>query len=146
MKNTLLFAAILFLLGLAIVIGNTRIGPAPAQKDVPHIQPRTTTVPHIGSIQVLNGCGIDGAAGAIAEFLRKKGFDVKDVANATSWIDGTPRWNYPHTIVVSTTPDMANARAVAAALGTENTLLLRTEENHYDVIVYLGKDLGVALK
>ncbi|MBD3241195.1 MAG: hypothetical protein GF331_11465, partial [Chitinivibrionales bacterium] len=88
---------------------------------------------HIGSVRVLNGCGINNAANSIAEHLRDRGFDVKDVDNA-------PSWNYPHTIVVSRTKDTRNAERVAQVLSTDRTIMLRTEESLYDVVVYVGAD------
>jgi len=53
----------------------TKAAPTPTAKQLP-------AVPSIGSIQVLNGCGAEGAANRVADFLRAKGFDVKDLGNA----------------------------------------------------------------
>lgn len=112
--------------------------PPPSAVDQPTpraVEPPEDGVPHIGSIQVLNGCGINNAASLAAEFLRRKGFDVKDVGNA-------PSWNYPYTIVVSRTADMSNAEKVARALSTDRVIMLRASESLYDVVVYLGADLN----
>jgi uncharacterized membrane protein len=85
-------------------------------------------------LEVLNGCGITGAAGATADFLRAKSFDVKTIGNAKTW-------NYPFTIVASRTTDMSIARKVARALDTDKHILLRTDDTgSYNVTVFVGED------
>jgi len=84
---------------------------------------------------VLNGCGITGAAGAVADFLRDKGFDVKNIENASSW-------NYPYTIIVSRTKDITTAKQVSTALNTDKLICIRTGEELYNVIIFVGTDFG----
>jgi hypothetical protein len=91
------------------------------------------TVPDIGAIQILNGCGEMGAAGKIGDFLRTRGFDVKEITNA-------PDWNYRETIVVSRIGNPRIAQMVAKALNTENLILLRNKSKMFDVSVFVGKD------
>ena len=74
-----------------------------------------------------------GAAGAVADFLRRSGFDVKNIGNA-------PSWNYPFTMVVSRSADMSNARHVAQALKTRAVFMMRTGDVTYDVVVIVGPD------
>jgi hypothetical protein len=90
-------------------------------------------IPWIGKIQVLNGCGVDGAANIVAEYLRTKKFDVKNIGNA-------PTGNYKTTLVVSRKKDQAMAHQVADALGTNAVFILRTQDEMYDVTVFVGAD------
>jgi len=91
--------------------------------------------PSIGSIEVLNGCGISGAAGAAADYLRSKGFDVKDIGNASSW-------NYPVTIVASRTVDTDIAEKVSRMLNTDKMIIMRNGDTRYDATVFLGADFA----
>lgn len=148
MRGSIVFLLFVLLVATAILVGSrgdsaaTAAAPAalrpaaqPERKpDTAAEPPRVESdIPHIGSVRVLNGCGVNNAANEVADYLRDQGFDVKDVDNA-------PSWNYPHTIVVSRTVDMRNAEKVAKALSTERAILLRTEESLYDVVVYVGAD------
>jgi hypothetical protein len=128
-RNCLPFAAIIALLSIALGIGITRNHPT-APKTVQQIAP---AVPFIGSIQVLNGCGLAGAADRVTDFLRLKKFDVKYKGNAETW-------NYPLTMVISRTADMTIARQVAAALKTDRCVLMRNGDSTYNVTVIIGPD------
>jgi len=147
MRDTLVLLLFVALIGGAILAGGRR-GEQPARAPDPAAQPPSAEVPtdlppedrpadngvpSIGSVQVLNGCGVDLVGERVVDFLRSRGFDVKDVGNA-------PSWNYPETIVVSRTSDMRNARRVAAALSTDKVIMLRTGDESYDVVVYIGAD------
>jgi len=90
-------------------------------------------IPYIGRIEVLNGCGEVKAANQIADFLRSKNFDVKNIGNAVSW-------NYPFTIVISRTTDMAIAQNVSRTLHTDKLILLRTGDTQYNVSIIVGAD------
>lgn len=128
-RNILPFSTIITLLCIALVIGFFRNHPAALKI------PRETApaVPCIGRIQVLNGCGINGAANRVTDFLRQKKFDVKSTDDAETW-------NYPHTLVISRTADMTIARQVAAALGTDRCVLMRNNDSTYNVTVIVGPD------
>jgi hypothetical protein len=146
MRSASLFAVLAALLALAVVVGSRPSAPQreesaeeaatpAAPRELAREEPRDVdeSVPHIGSLEVLNGCGVDNAADSVAAFLRTRGFDVKNVDNA-------PSWNYAHTIVASRTKDMENARRAAKTLGTNRVILLRTDESMYDVVVFVGRD------
>jgi hypothetical protein len=141
-----------------MIIGVSRIKAAPAQMPIAsaaadslsapapqqHVQPSpppkpAAAVPNIGSVQVWNGCGADGAANRVADFLRSKSFDVKDIGNA-------PSWNYPATMVISRTADMGLANDIEKALRTGKVALIRNGDAMYDVTVIAGPDFEERIK
>lgn len=85
-----------------------------------------------------NGCGAEGAANRVADFLRSKGFDVKDIGNA-------PSWNYPATIVISRTADRELADEIGKALKTDKVTLMRNDGGH-DATVIAGPDFEERVK
>ena len=97
-------------------------------------------IPHLGSIQLLNGCGQPGVANAVCDFLRTRGFDVKETGNAGDW-------NYPFTIIASRTRDQGTAQKVAAAMHIPgNIILMEDTTKIYDVTVFIGKDYKGLIK
>lgn len=90
-------------------------------------------IPSIGRIQILNACGLDGAGGKMADFLRRHNFDVKIIGNA-------PTSNFSQTMVVSRQNDMRCARQVGEVLQCQKIILLRTGDESYDVTVFVGAD------
>lgn len=125
MKRRLLFLLPLALVLIVAVVLLARRAPLKKEAAPP--------IPSIGSIQLMNGCGIRGAATVVRAFLRDKGFDVKKAEDA-------PDLNYTETIVVSRTRDMTTARLAARALGTENVVLMRDDARLYDVTIFIGRD------
>ncbi|MCL2690490.1 MAG: LytR C-terminal domain-containing protein [Chitinispirillia bacterium] len=125
----------------ALIIGMHLQKPAQAAQNSPAAAAPTPAIsvsqsqniPYKGSIQVLNGCGVTGAADQMAAFLRDKNFDVKKVENAQSW-------NYPATMVVSRTENMALARELGKILKTDKVVLVRNGEQLYDVTIVTGPD------
>jgi hypothetical protein len=119
----------------AMITGNRpAVGSGPQKKiDTDTVADQRQKIPSIGKIQVLNGCGVDGAANIMADFLRSKKFDVKNIGNA-------PLSNYPATLVVSRRKDSAVARQVAGALGAGPAILIRNGDEMYDVTVFVGTD------
>ena len=99
----------------------------------------TAAIPSIGSIELLNGCGIRGAATAVRDYLREKGFDVKKVEDA-------PDWNYRETVVVSRTRDMSTANMVGKALHTGNVTFIRNDSRLFDVTLFIGRDYQKLIK
>jgi len=118
----------LVLLALAIAAGSASLPDTH-----PEIEQNAVAVPYIGSVAVLNGCGISGAARAVALQLRAQGIDVKTIDNAQSW-------NYPESVVVSRTKDAHTAQKVASIVGVSHTTLLIDDTSEYDAIVYIGHD------
>jgi len=137
MRNFIVFLSLCSIAILSIFIGTKRVSisheHALGKKNV------SSRIPNIGRIEVLNGCGIPYAAAAVADFLRDKSFDVKNIGNAKAW-------NYPYTIVVSRTQDMTTAEKVCTALNTDKLILLRTGEEFYNVSIFIGSDFGELIK
>ena len=106
--------------------------PPPPVKPLP-------SVPSIGSVQVLNGCGVEGAAKRMADFLRSKGFDVKDIGNASSL-------NHQSTMVISRSADMGLANGIERLLKTGKVVLIRNGDSMYDVTVVAGPDFEERIK
>ena len=88
-------------------------------------------IPHIGRIEVLNGCGKSGVADKVSKLLRDNQFDVKNSANARSW-------NYVNSIVIARDTNMLIAQEVARLLQCDEPILLRNEQEAYDVTVIIG--------
>ena len=141
-KNITVFTVISAILFTAILFGVYRSNPVPARETTTiakQAADATEKVPYLGKIQVLNGCGEPGAANIVADSLRKKSFDVKDIGNA-------PTSNYESTMVISRTKDMTMAKQVAQMLKTDQYLLVRNEDQAYDVTVIIGHDFKERLK
>jgi hypothetical protein len=132
MKNMTVFSIVCILIACCIAVG-LRSAPGAAEPAKVTTDEKKENVPSVGRIQILNGCGVDGAANSVADFLRSKKFDVKNIGNA-------PSENYQNTLVVSRKKDMVIARQVGQALSTDAVILMRTQEDLYDVTVYVGKD------
>ncbi len=136
MRNFTVFLIFCTLILIAIGIGAKR---ASVSKLNPKENEQVTGIPHIGRVEVLNGCGESKAASMIANFLRSKNFDIKDISNADSW-------NYPHTIVVSRTRESIVAQKICKVLNTDKFIFLRTNENNYNVSVIVGADYQGLIK
>jgi hypothetical protein len=127
MKNVCILCLIAAITGFAIFKGITIRQPVPIKSRA------SPDIPYIGRIQILNGCGSSGAAHLMADYLRKMHFDVKNIDNADSW-------NYQETLVISRMNDTIIVQQVADALSTHKTVLIRNQENLYDVTVIVGND------
>jgi hypothetical protein len=130
MKNLFTLLIIIVFIGFAIIKGVS------LQQQQPHAVQYGKThdeVPYIGRLQVLNGCGTEGIAHLMADYLRKNHFDVKDIGNADNW-------NFPETLVISRINDTTIAAQVAQVLNTNNMVLIKNQEKLYDVTVIVGPD------
>jgi hypothetical protein len=133
MKNLLLLAIIVSICIFSGLKGTTKTTTEIKQKEQTH--QLTTVIPNIGSVQLLNGCGAEGAATKVADYLRSNNFDVKYVGNADTW-------NYPATMVISRIQDTSIATQIARALKTDKMVMIRNNDNSYDVTVVIGPDFG----
>ena len=89
-----------------------------------------------GTVEVLNGAGVNGLAGRVASSLSKQGFDTK-AATADSYDYSTTR------IIYVGEENKPKAQAVAESLGLSN---VRADDGTYsgeaDVVVVLGQDMA----
>lgn len=95
-------------------------------------------------VQVLNGCGIKGAAGQLSEFLRKNGdhafqYDVVDEGNFATF-------DVSETLILDRGDASEAVRSIGTMLGVTAERLLRQPlpENilDIDVTVVLGRDFS----
>jgi hypothetical protein len=84
-------------------------------------------------IEVLNGCGIQDLARVTTDYLREKGFDVINYANAAE--------EQKRTVVIDRlSPEEKWAKIVASALDIELTSAIVDSSLCIHVLVLLGKD------
>jgi hypothetical protein len=92
-----------------------------------------------GAIQldVLNGCGVQGAATSITSYLRARGFDVVEIRNYKTF-------DMQESLVVDRTGVRENAERVAYALGiSRKNIVQQINEDYFvDVSVVIGRDYG----
>ncbi len=86
-----------------------------------------------GDVEVLNSCGMQGAAARMRSYLREKGFDVVSSRNDRLQ-------NYDETVLVLRNPEWEGAKALAKALKTDNVLVVHSSRAVVDAAVYIGKD------
>lgn len=95
-------------------------------------------VPSRGTVEVLNGTPLRGAAGVVAERLRAEGFDVVKIGNA-------PDQNHPRTLVVERHAGATTASEIASALGLARAYPFRNENLLVDATVFVGRDIQETL-
>ncbi|MGA3050635.1 MAG: LytR C-terminal domain-containing protein [Chitinispirillaceae bacterium] len=130
-KNLLIFSIIGIILLLAIFLGIVRRSSIRSGEPAP--ETTAASIPYLGPVQVLNGCGIAGAGDQMADFLRARNFDVKNIGNA-------PESNYPYTLVISRSKNMTIAHQLESALHTGHCVLMRNGEETYVATVIIGPD------
>ncbi len=133
MKNSIPLIITLLILLPAIFLGKKRVAYIQSHALVPI--PVEETIPDIGSVEILNGCGKSKVAGNLSGYLRKNRFDVKSTGNAQSF-------NYKKTLVISRIPDMSIAEKVTSLLRCDDPIFIRTNHSSYDVTVIIGHDYG----
>lgn len=86
-------------------------------------------------IDVLNGCGANGAATSITAYLRSRGYDVVEMRNYKTF-------DVSESMVIDRTGSRAEAEKVATALGikAENLVVQISPDYYVDVSVVIGKD------
>ncbi len=88
-------------------------------------------------VDVLNGSGLQGAAGSCTSYLRARGFDVVESRNyKTSDVE--------ESLVIDRIGDMKNAERVAYALGIKKKNIVQQLNHDYyvDVSIVIGKDFA----
>lgn len=86
-----------------------------------------------GDVEVLNSCGMQGAAAKMRAYLRENGFDVVSSRNDRLQ-------NYDETVIVLRNPEWEGAKALARTLKTNNVLVVHSSRAVVDAAVYIGKD------
>lgn len=85
-------------------------------------------------VRIENGSGTPGAASAMADFLRQRGFDVVDTGNATT---------FDHPTTTIQTSDQKVAGEVAKALSIRNPHINVAPVNGVDVVIVVGRDYRI---
>lgn len=88
-----------------------------------------------GDVEVLNSCGMQGAAAKMRSYLRENGFDIVSSRNDRLQ-------NYDETVLVLRNPEWEGAKALAQALKTDNVLIVHSDRAVVDAAVYIGKDFN----
>jgi len=115
-------AALFVLIALFAVSIALRVGPRVAGKPKRPLR-----------IELLNGSGRSGLAGAMASYLRDGGFDVLEVSNAD-------RSDYRNTLVVNRKEADDPGKVVAEYLGTRHVIEQLSSQEMIDVTVIVGRD------
>lgn len=91
-------------------------------------------------IDLLNGCGVNGAASKFTGYLRARGYDVVEMKNYKTS-------DVRESLVIDRTGNVETAQKVAYALGVkEKNIIQQINQNYFvDVSVVVGKDFN-ALK
>jgi hypothetical protein len=131
MNNLILLVIICLTCAISVYVGTTKLSTVENNWTTK----KAVVIPDIGSIELLNGCGAEGAANKVADYLRSNNFDVKYVGNADTW-------NYPFTMVITRGKDDSIANQVAKILKTDKLVKIRDNDNSFDVTVVIGPDYG----
>jgi LytR cell envelope-related transcriptional attenuator len=101
----------------------------------PRVDPSRGEGGGVIQVDVLNGCGVSGAATEVRDYLRARGFDVVELRNYKSF-------DVDRSIVVDRVGDGVAADRVAAALGIPGGRIVRQINPDYyvDVSIVIGKD------
>ncbi|MDZ7292965.1 MAG: LytR C-terminal domain-containing protein [candidate division KSB1 bacterium] len=95
------------------------------------------TVPDAAlKIEVLNGCGVDGLARKVADYLKKQGFDPVNITNFE-------RSDIPRTMIIDRISNSSeNGRKLARVLGLSDDYVsyLSSPERMVAVSVIIGQD------
>jgi hypothetical protein len=86
-------------------------------------------------LEVLNGCGVAGAAEKITDYLRKNRIDVVQMKNYVSF-------GIEKSLVIDRTGNRPNAEKIADLLGIDRKNIVQQISNDYflDVSLVIGKD------
>jgi len=139
LSNPRVFAIDLAIAALAVVVGYLLYALVAHQVVNPPVEAERagSESGEVIQIDLLNGCGVDGAAGAWAAYLRARGYDVVEMRNYKTY-------DIEHSLVVDRAGNLENARRVARALGIREENIVRqiSEDYYVDVSVVIGNDFG----
>jgi len=122
---------------LALLVGYLLISLLIRHVFKPPVDATRTGEPGSAVIQVdvLNGCGIGGAASTATSYLRARGFDVVEIRNYKTF-------DVQESLVIDRRGDLEYARRVAYALGvSKKNIVQQINDDYYvDVSVVVGRD------
>lgn len=100
----------------------------------------TGLIGQVIQVEVRNGCGVAGLAGETTRYLRRKGFDVVEVGDYTSFDE-------PHSLVIDRVGDPEAARKVAAAMGIPEAHIVEDIQLdlYLDASVVIGRDYAALI-
>ncbi len=105
----------------------------PVESDKANVPPR-----QVIQIDLLNGCGVNGAASKFTNYLRARGYDVVEMKNYKTF-------DVKESLIIDRAGDIETAKRVAYALGVRETNIIQQINHDYfvDVSVVVGKDFGL---
>lgn len=123
------------IIGLSVVVGVMGYALISRHLLHPPVDPKRPGGKGIIQLDVLNGCGVAGAASTITGFLRSRGYDVVEIRNYKTF-------DVQETLVIDRTGTRVEADNVASALGVkpENVIVQISPDYFVDVSVVIGKD------
>jgi len=126
----ILLAIVVAFLSYSLV---TKFKSNSSKKTVP-VESKTVPAAII-QLEVLNGCGVEGAADKITDYLRKNHVDVVQTGNYMSF-------EIDKTLVIDRTGNKANAEKIADILGIDHKNIIQqiNEDYFLDVSLVIGKD------
>ncbi len=100
----------------------------------------STNAGHADSIiqlEVLNGCGKEGIADKVTDYLRKNNFDVVQIGNYRSF-------DMDKTLIIDRVGKKANALKLAEVLGVDEKYIIQQKNDDYllDITLVIGKDFN----
>jgi len=128
----LVLLVVVVVLGLSTVDRLVRGRPRPAPADAP-AEPAQAVDRSAIYVDVLNGCEETGLGERVAGALRRGGFDVIEVGNASD-----P--GFDETVIIDRVGKEEYRREVAGYLGCENVILERRRGSLTSVTVVVGRD------
>jgi len=106
----------------------------------PPVDPNKANVPpgQVIQIDLLNGCGVSGAASKFTNYLRARGYDVVEMKNYKTF-------DVKESLVIDRSGNVETAKKVAYALGVKEKNIIQQINHDYfvDVSVVVGKDFNL---
>lgn len=134
-RRTLVLNAVIVV--LVLVVGYLSYALLARNMFSPPVEPERADVAtgEVIQLDVLNGCGVAGAATSFTEYLRARGFDVVEIKNYKSF-------DVDESMVIDRVGNLKNAQRVAYALGVKKANIVQqlNQDYYVDVSVVIGKD------
>ncbi len=123
-----LLAIVVIYLAYSLIARNVISPPVDSEK-------AGTDPAEVIQLEVLNGCGVDGAASGVTNYLRARGFDVVEMKNYKAF-------DVEESLVIDRVGNRKTAERVAYALGIKGKNIIQQINHDYyvDVSVVVGKN------